>query len=117
MKKRFKLNRTKQCKHCPWKKSTNPFEIPNGYDVDKHIALVNTIAKEGVYDPTNNNLRVMACHCSSKGKEEYCIGWLHHQLGSGNNILLRLTMMSCENAIDISVVGEQHQCFEDTLPF
>ena len=25
------LKRTKQCKNCPWKVSTNPFDIPDGY--------------------------------------------------------------------------------------
>lgn len=37
---------TTQCKKCPWKKGTNPNEIPNGYSVGKHEHLENTIADE-----------------------------------------------------------------------
>lgn len=44
-----------------------------------------------------------------------CIGWVHNQLGVGNNIGLRIKMLYCENAKDIKVVGEQHSKFEDTI--
>ncbi len=46
----------------------------------------------------------------------YCIGWLNQQLGIGNNIGLRIQMLSCENVNEIKVYGKQHQRFEDTLP-
>ena len=39
-----------------------------------------------------------------------------NQLGVGNNIALRLAMLDCENVGDLRTVGEQHECFEDTLP-
>lgn len=55
----------------------------------------------------------MACH---ETHESHCIGWLVNQLGPGNNIPMRLAMMSCENAKDLEVFGEQHETFEDTLP-
>jgi len=110
----MKLNRTKQCQNCPWKVDTDPYEIPHGYDVEKHRALSCTIARNG--DLRGSNGRAMACHHSEVGKEEHCIGWLVNQLGVGNNIGLRLQMMHCENAKDIEVYGEQHERFEDTLP-
>jgi hypothetical protein len=47
---------------------------------------------------------------------EHCVGWLHNQLDVGNNISLRMSMMSCENIKDLKIVGEQHKKFEDTLP-
>jgi hypothetical protein len=112
---KFKLNRTKQCAKCPWKVSTNPHEIPDGYSVDKHRDLACTIA-----DPHSmrfgGSVHVMACHHSTEGSEDYCVGWLHNQLGVGNNIGLRLKMIQCENANEIRVYGRQHQRFEDTLP-
>jgi|GEM_PF-5746227 len=61
-------------------------------------------------------LNTTACHCSPKGQEEYCVGWLHNQLGSGNNILLRLKMLNYENTNDIRIIGVQHIKFEDTVP-
>jgi len=106
----WRLNRAVQCKLCPWKVSTNPHDIPRGYDVAKHKALAVTIAEPGSLCNTGH---VMACH---EGHEEYCIGWLVNQLGPGNNIGLRLHMRSCENGRDIRVIGEQHETFEDTLP-
>jgi hypothetical protein len=39
-----------------------------------------------------------------------------NQVGSGNNIAMRLQLMSCENANEIKLAGEQHERFEDTLP-
>lgn len=110
----MKLKRTVQCKKCPWKVSTNPFDIPDGYDVEKHKALACTIANPGEF--RGSSTKSMACHHSKEGQEEHCVGWLHNQLGPGNNIALRIQMMSCENARDIRVIGEQHERFEDTLP-
>jgi hypothetical protein len=46
----------------------------------------------------------------------YCVGWLHNQLGVGNNIGLRIKMMKCDNIAEMKVYGEQHRRFEDTLP-
>jgi hypothetical protein len=109
----MKLVRTKQCKRCPWKVSTNPFDIPDGYCPIKHRNLASTIATPG-------DLRIsgsaMACHHSNGSDQMYCVGWLHNQLGIGNNIGLRLMMRNCENIGQLKVVGKQHQRFEDTLP-
>lgn len=55
----------------------------------------------------------MACH---EIHDAHCIGWLMNQLGSGNNIGLRIQMISCENAGKIRLKGEQHATFEETLP-
>lgn len=110
-----RLPRTKQCDKCPWKVSTDPYDIPGGYSVRKHKALKDTIA-----DPTmlqfGGGLRMMACHEHPPGKEVPCVGWLVNQLGPGNNIALRLQMLNCENARNIELDGPQHQRFEDTLP-
>ena len=46
----------------------------------------------------SKTLRVMACH---ETQDAHCVGWLHHQLGEGNNIPLRLSMRQYDNAKDI----------------
>ena len=102
-----------QCQKCPWKTSTDPFDIPAGYCPIKHANLRNTIAS-GIQ--LGGTLRVMACHESKLGKELPCVGWLAHQLGPGNNILLRIRAMRDRSLTDFELVGEQHERFEDTLP-
>jgi len=109
-----KLKRTKQCKKCPWKVSTNPFDIPDGYCEIKHANLKETISNGGFN--IGRPMKVMACHHSDGNDEMYCVGWLNHQLGIGNNIWLRIKMMSCENIRELKTYGEQHSNFEDTLP-
>lgn len=106
----WKLKRTVQCELCPWRVDVDPFDIPNGYDPERHAALKATIADPGSLQDTG---RVFACH---ELDEAHCIGWLVNQLGQGNNIPLRIRMMSCENAKKIRLRGEQHETFEDTLP-
>lgn len=108
----MKLKRLKQCAKCPWKVATDPNDIPNGYCKVKHANLRSTIAQPG-HLSFAETLPVMACH---ETHEAHCIGWLHNQLGPGNNIMLRIKMRSCENIGKMKVVGRQHERFEDTLP-
>ena len=110
----MKLVRTKQCAKCPWKVSTNPHDIPYGYCEVKHANLKNTIAKEG--EINLGAINVMACHHSVGNDKMHCVGWLHNQLGVGNNIGLRIQMMRCENIRDLKIIGKQHERFENTLP-
>lgn len=117
-----KFKRTVQCAKCPWKVATDPFEIPDGYCEMKHEGLKSTIADPN--DPVGNFLRsqssgefhIMACHHSKPEQEEHCVGWLINQLTVGNNIYLRLMVRDYVNAGELRTVGEQHECFEDTLP-
>ena len=110
----WKLKRTAQCAKCPWLVDVDPHEIPNGYSEDRHRALACTIAKPADFGGTfSRTQKVMACH---ETHESHCIGWLVNQLGPGNNIGLRMQMMRCENGKAIRLRGEQHECFEDTLP-
>jgi hypothetical protein len=109
----------RQCKKCPWKVSTNPHDIPNGYSEAAHRELEGTIASDETLVPSlmpNSTLRIMACHDSPVGRELACVGWLHHQLGVGNNIALRIAVMQGRIDGDVEVVGPQHERFEDTLP-
>ncbi len=111
----WKLKRVRQCAKCPWKVSTDPRDIPNGYSEDLHRNLACTIARPGEYRP-GGVVRMMACHEHEPGEEAHCVGWLMNQLGAGNNIPLRIAMMGCENIRHVQLDGEQHERFEDTLP-
>lgn len=114
MSEKWRLKRTVQCAKCPWRKDVNPHNIPNGYDVEKHKKLKNTIAEPGsLAFLSGGPMHVMACH---EHHDAHCIGWLVHQLGEGNNIAMRLRMRTCENWDKIKTIGDQHQRFEDTLP-
>ncbi len=112
---KFNLKRIIQCEKCPWKVNTNPHEIPDGYCELKHKKLEDTIAKDLRF---GRELKIMACHHSKDTSEnaEHCVGWLNNQLGVGNNIGLRMSMMNCNNIKDLQIVGEQHERFKDTLP-
>ena len=119
----WKLSRTIQCPKCPWRKDAKPREIPNGYCEVKHENLANTIAEpEGeseqvVKQLANKEFNAFACHETGVkgGKHEYCIGWVKNQL-QHNNIILRIKFLDCENVTEMRTIGEQHKCFEDTLP-
>jgi len=105
------LNKTVQCAKCPWKVGTNPYEIPNGYDEEKHKALARTCSS-GIEHLGVGVLPVMSCH---ETHNDYCVGWLHNQLGNGNNIALRVKMMGY-TPFKLVVIGKQHKVFADTLP-
>lgn len=109
----WKLKRLRQCEKCPWKVDTDPHDIPNGYSEQLHRDLACTVAEPGSMRPTS---RAMACHDSPVGDEAHCVGWLMNQLGPGNNIGMRLKMLSCENIGQVQLDGPQHARFEDTLP-
>lgn len=109
---RKQLRNKTQCAKCPWKKSTNPHDIPNGYEVKRHERLKSTIADQC---SIGRPLTMMACHETRVGEESFCIGWLMNQMGSGNNIGLRLKMMSYDLK-GIKLDGPQHETFEATLP-
>lgn len=110
------MARRRQCKKCPWRKDVNPLEIPNGYDVEKHRRLCSTIAEPGTLLPRGGVMRIFACHESPVGRDRPCVGWLANQLGPGNNIALRLAVVTGKIDGDFELVGEQHDTFEETLP-
>ena len=102
-----------QCKKCPWKKSTDPYEIPNGYDPEKHRRLQSTIAEPGLGSLLHR--RAMACHESPEGAEQPCVGWLANQLGPGNNLAVRIMSARGEFG-EVKTVGPQHETLDETLP-
>ena len=105
----------RQCATCPWKVGTVPDrDIPNGYHVELHESLRGTI-QTGLGSLFRSCRTAMACHYSKRGEEFVCAGWLHHQLGVGNNISVRLAVASRQLPVP-EVDGDQHESFEATLP-
>lgn len=102
-----------QCKSCPWRVDCVPETDIPGYSVALHKTLKKTIAEPANFraDATQK----MACHYTPEGAEHACAGWLHHQLGVGNNISLRMAVMFGQTPMPV-VDGLQHQTFEATLP-
>jgi hypothetical protein len=109
------MPKRKQCNKCPWKITTDPNDIPNGYCSSKHAALKRTIANPGDLGGLNR-VRMMACHETPEGDELPCVGWLANQLGPGNNLALRLAASRGSVDCNVETDGEQHERFEDTLP-
>ncbi len=109
----MKLNQTKQCKTCPWKKSVTVADIPN-YSLETHEDLWDTIADEtGNADRIQSkSISTMTCHKSIKSM---CVGWIHNQLGTGNNIPLRVQMTFYSNVKEIEIDGEQKKSFGETF--
>lgn len=106
----------RQCKKCPWKVGVNPFDIPGEYCPDKHAALADTIADpEAPYDLTVP-LRIMACHETGVDAELPCVGWLVNQMGDGNNIPLRLAVITGRIDANVRTIGPQHETLAATLP-
>lgn len=112
MAKEWSLKRTRQCDKCPWKVETNPYEIPDGYSLERHLRLGETAVPGDI----RGSEQAMSCHEHRLEEQVFCVGWIHQQMGIGNNIRLRMLMLSCANAGDVQLDGEQYQSFEDTLP-
>ena len=104
----------RQCVKCPWRVDVDPNDIPNGYCETKHRALSETVAEPGSFRP--GGLRIMACHETGVGSELPCVGWLHSQLGEGNNLGLRLLAITGRINADYELVGDQHETLVDTFP-
>lgn len=110
------LAQVRQCRSCPWRVDCSPVEdIPNGYSEALHEELRGTIAKPGSLNILCSTQRIMACHYSEVGQEFPCAGWLHHQLGDGNNIWLRIEVAHGRMPVPV-IDGEQHGTFNETLP-
>jgi hypothetical protein len=46
---KFKLKRTTQCAKCPWKVSTNPYDIPDGKEVTSFIRWVDDMVQDDLW--------------------------------------------------------------------
>jgi hypothetical protein len=102
----------KQCATCPWRVDCDPERDIPGYKRELHERVAVTI-RNG--HESLRPGRAMACHHSKRSAETYCAGWLHYQMGPGNNLGVRLDIW--RGAVPAPVVdGEQHARLEDTFP-
>lgn len=102
----------KQCKRCPWKVSTGK-NIPNGFAEDARERLQRMTAVPGSLERTE---RMMQCHETPNEEPLPCVGWLVHQLGSGNNLRLRMAVISGQIDPNVETVGPQHSHPENVVP-
>ena len=102
-----------QCAKCPWKRDVDPHTIPNGYNAARHAALASTL-RTGPESLRGGS--IMACHETPVGKELPCVGWLINRLGPGNDMGLRLALLTGRVDGNVRTVGPQHETFAGTLP-
>lgn len=108
-----KRETVQQCRSCPWRVDCEPTrDIPN-YDCALAHRLGQTTIRSGL-ESISSTLHIMACHYSKPGEEFACAGWLHNQIGPGNNLGVRLRVATGQLPVP-EVDGEQHDRYEDTL--
>lgn len=100
-----------QCRLCPWKKSTRG-QIPNGFARDVHDLIRSMSTPMAALHQTE---LMMQCHETSDAEPLPCVGWMVHQLGPGNDLVLRMKMIAGHYDGDLRTVGPQHERFEDIL--
>lgn len=106
----------RQCLSCPWRVDCVPErDIPHGYNAKMHEALRDRTIRSGLDSLFGSRITAMACHHSKIGEEFVCAGWLHNQLGVGNNLAVRIAVSSGRLPRP-EIDGDQHESFEDTLP-
>ena len=89
-----------QCPSCPWRVDCVPIrDIPN-YVPDLHCQLDKTI-RSGLETLFQQERHIMACHYSKPGEEFPCAGWLANQLGPGNNLGVRLLVMTGKMSVPV----------------
>lgn len=100
----------KQCKTCPWRVEVIPSrDVPN-YDPGIYGRMRGTM-REGLESMATAEQLIMECH-NGKGQDRSCAGWLHHQLGVGGNIRVRIAVMTGRLPAP-KVLGEQHEDLSD----
>lgn len=105
-----KLKTVKQCKTCPWRVDVVPSRDVPDYDPGIYDRM-RTSLRTGLESMSEKTRMVMECHNGKRGANRACAGWLHHQLGVGNNIGVRLSVHAGRLPIP-KVVGEQHEDLE-----
>jgi len=85
-------DRIHQCRSCPWRVGCVPDEDIPRYRRELHEGLTCTIrcGEESL----RGDLHIMACHYSRAGEDFPCAGWLAQQAGPGNNLGVRLAIIT-----------------------
>lgn len=104
------MKMVKQCESCPWRVDVKPSrDVPNfGPGIyDRMQASLRT----GLESMAEKTRLVMECHNGKRGANRPCAGWLHHQIGVGNNLGVRLAVMTGRSPVP-KIDGEQHENLE-----
>lgn len=100
----------KQCPTCPWRVGAKLADIP-GYNPELHERLgETTIARQASLERTS----MMACHYSESGDFHPCVGWIWNQANVGNNLGVRLGLLSGRLPLP-EIDGPQRRDFQATL--
>ncbi len=103
----------KQCKTCPWRVAVKPSRDVPDFDPGIYERMQGTL-REGLSTLSSKTRTIMECHNGKRGANRPCAGWLHHQIGVGNNIGVRMSVMVGKLPVP-EVIGEQHESLEDLV--
>ena len=101
----------KQCKTCPWRVDVKPARDVPSFDPGIYDRMKASL-RSGVESMAEKTRIVMECHSGKRGSKIPCAGWLHHQLGVGNNFAVRLSVISGRLPAP-KIAGEQHIDLDD----
>jgi hypothetical protein len=104
------MKTVKQCKTCPWRVAVTPSRDVPDYDPGIYDRMRSTL-RSGIETLSEKTRVIMECHNGKRGDNRACAGWLHHQLGIGNNLAVRLAVSVGRLPVP-KVVGEQHEDLE-----
>jgi len=108
-----KRKTAKQCKTCPWRVDVvPPRDVPN-YDPGIYARMRATL-RSGFESMSDKTRIVMKCHNGRDNVDVACAGWLHHQIGVGNNLGVRFAVILGKLPVP-KVIGDQHEDL-DALP-
>lgn len=104
-----KLPRVKQCKTCPWKKSTAMDDIEEGFDMDHYESVRDDYDSSGMGRRSPSH--IMCCHKHDDDDPAPCVGWIMNQVQG--NMGLYIQILTMENADKLEVFGPQHANIRD----
>jgi hypothetical protein len=99
----------RQCVSCPWRVEVIPARDVPDYDPGIYARMRATL-RSGLGSMQGTRI-VMECH-NGKRQDRACAGWLHHQIGVGNNLGVRIAV-ACGRLPAPKVIGEQHETLDD----
>lgn len=100
----------RQCKTCPWRVAIVPARDVPDYDPGIYDRMRATL-RSGLASILDDKRVIMECHCGGPGEKRPCAGWLHHQLGAGGNLSVRMDVISGRLPIP-KVRGKQHESLD-----
>lgn len=87
------MKEVRQCGSCPWRAAVVPARDVPDYAPGIYARMKASL-RTGIESAGEETRIVMECHNGKRGANRACAGWMHHQLGVGNNIGVRLRVMA-----------------------